>query len=99
MIASMGSWGVPPSGILVEIGPDTYGILFSWVRSVQGGGYVNNVALMAYMGETFKKLLFMNTDYYEDSKAKEFDIKFIPGNNPNFYDIKIASQVYRFLDG
>jgi hypothetical protein len=48
MIASMGSWGVPPSGTLVEIGPATYRILFRWVRSVQGGDYVNNVALMAY---------------------------------------------------
>jgi hypothetical protein len=98
-IASIGSWGVPPLGTLVEIGPDKYGILFQWVRSVQGGGYISNIALMAYKGRTFKKLLFMHTGYYEDMEAKELNIKFIPGNNSDYYDIEIASQVYRFLEG
>jgi hypothetical protein len=100
VITSIGSWGVAPSGKLVKIGPDKYGISFQWARSVQGGGFVGYVAVLAYVGGSFNTVLFIETVYYDYfPEENELKIKFVPGTNHDFYDIEIASQTYRFVGG
>ena len=94
-----GSWGVAPSGELARIGSKSWGFLFQWSRSAQGGGSVGYVALSAYVGGTFRKVLFIETGYFDDFEKTEQDIKFVPGANPDFFDILIASKVYRFVEG
>jgi hypothetical protein len=94
-----GSWGVAPSGELVKIGLESRGILFQWSRTAQGGGFVGYVALSAYVGGSFTNVLSEKTGYFEDLKESEQNIKFIPGANPDFFDIGIGSRIYRFVEG
>jgi len=95
-IILLGSDGVPPSGKLVKIGSDRIGILYQWDRWAQGGGYVGYVDLMARI-ETFKGVLAIETGYTQEPHKEK--VEFIPGDNPDFYDIKISSRVYKFVNG
>jgi hypothetical protein len=98
-ILNVGSWGVAPAGDLVKIGSKSWGVIFQWPRTAQGGGYVGHVALSAYVDGIFRNVLFVETGYFEDLEEIEQEIKFIPGANPDFFDIVIASKVYRFIEG
>jgi hypothetical protein len=94
-----GSGGVAPSGELVKIGLKSWGFLFQWSRTAQGGGAAGYVALSAYIGGTFRNVLFVETGYFDDFEETEQDIKFIPGADTDFFDIGIGSKVYRFVEG
>ena len=99
MILIAGSGGVAPSGELVRIGLKSWGVLFQWSRWAQGGGSAGYVALCSYIGGTFRNVLFIETGYFDDFEETKQDIKFIPGANPDFFDIDIGSKVYRFVEG
>lgn len=98
-ILNAGSWGVGPSGDLVKIGPTLWGLIFQWPRAAQGGGYVGHVALSAYIGGIFRNMLFVETGYFKALEEVEQEIKFILGATPDFFDIVIASKVYRSKGG
>jgi hypothetical protein len=55
--------------------------------------------LSAYVDGIFRNVLFVETGYFEDLEEIEQEINFIPGANPDFFDIVIASKVYRFIEG
>ncbi len=94
-IIILGSDGFPPSGKLVKIGSDRIGILFQWNLWAQGGGSYGHIDLVARIGETFKGVLAKKTGYTEEPYPEK--VEFIPGDNPEFYDIKISSRVYKFV--
>jgi hypothetical protein len=100
-ITFIGSFASAPSGELVQIGPDAYGVLFR--DTYVGQGYFTDwTHVIAVVGESFKTVLTLAAASgpvsSEAATGYSSEIEFVPSEHPVYYDVRVVTNGTRFQD-
>jgi len=101
-ITMMGSFGHEPAGDLMQIGPDRHGFLFEpdWMGQ---GNEVQYAILIGDVGQTLKPIynheIFLHGENGDSVWEYSSEMDFVPGGNPDYYDIHLTTQGTQPIQG
>lgn len=101
VVGQYGAYGQPPTPELVRLGPDRFGLTFSWGDMHQGIAE-EGVIFIDRDGGIFREILSIetatDTSGYgtfataEDNAFYESKIDYLPGSHPTYFDIRVTTR-------
>lgn len=105
----VGAWGEIPENQLVQIGPNKYGIMFTYGYTSQGF-HEGGIRLIGLANDKFEVLMDRQTTYsnegyyYEDHQPElaygyDTEFSFVKDENPDYYDLRLIAKGKKNLEG